>query len=225
MRTYLKLAAAAGSAAALAAAMAPAFAATGAVPVHVLTINKVGGPAVKARAVLKAGIASGKKAVFTIGTAKVTCTAGHVSATVNANPVKPGTARASLTKESLSKCTISVSGVTVKSLKANNLPYMVSVSDATGFPVTVAGTSKVMPISFTATVAVGTTTVSCTYTAASVTGHASNTGNVVRFSKQKLTFATGPDVCKALGTTAVFSATFGPVKDSSVTGSPAVFVN
>ena len=55
----------------------------------------------------------------------------------------------------------------------------------------------------------------------SVSGHASNSGNKITFSKQKFTLSTGA-LCP---TSANFSATFGPVTDSSVTGSPKVFVN
>jgi hypothetical protein len=52
---------------------------------------------------------------------------------------------------------------------------------------------------------------------------ASNTGNTITFSKQKFTGASGGNaLCP---TSAKFSATFGPVIDSSVTGSPKVFVN
>jgi len=221
MRKYLSLAMAAASVVAIVSAMTPAEAAT----THVLTIGKAGGTAVKTKAVLKAGLPSGKSAVFTIGSAKLTCTSASESAKVTSNPVKPGTAKESLTAQSFSKCKISVSGVTLKSLKAGNLPYNVSVSDAKGDPVTVSGTSKSKPLSVTATVAVGTSTLSCTYTAAKITGHASNKGNVVTFSKQKFTFASGGSLCTALGSSAAFSATIGPVTDSSVKGDPKVFVN
>ncbi len=57
---------------------------------------------------------------------------------------------------------------------------------------------------------------------ASVKGKASNTGNTITFSKQKFTKSAGGTLCPA---SANFSATFGPVTDSSVKGSPKVFVN
>jgi len=58
-----------------------------------------------------------------------------------------------------------------------------------------------------------------------VTGHASNTGNKITFSKQKFTLAPNqPSTC-AIAPSSLFSATFGPVRDTSVSGSPKVFVN
>ncbi len=233
MRTYLKLATAGVSAAALAAAMAPAYAATHAAPIHVLTIKRVGGPAVKVGDILKAGIPTGKNATFKLigatTTITVTCTKGSLTSKVTVNPLKLGTAKESVTAQTLSKCTLTgVSGVTLKGLKANNLPYKAKVSDAAGFPVTVSGSSSTKPLSVTATVLVGANPLSCTYTAAKITGHASNTGNVVKFSKQKFTVSSAsPALCGSIAPTATFSATLGPVRDSSVplTPRPRVFVN
>jgi hypothetical protein len=218
VRKYLYLAAAATASAAVVVLPATSALAAG----HVLTISKTGGTAVKTGAVLKAGLAKGKTAVFSLGGEKLTCKSGAFSAKVTANPGKPGKATESLTAQTFSKCKVTgITGVTFKSLKANNLPYKVTVSDAKGNPVTVAGTSKSRPVSFTATVAAGTLTVTCSYKATSVKGHASNTGNTITFSKQKFSGTTG-GLCPA---SANFSATFGPVTDSSVKGSPKVFVN
>jgi len=47
-------------------------------------------------------------------------------------------------------------------------------------------------------------------------------GDTITFSEQKFTKSAGGSSCLA---SANFSATFGPVKDTSVTGSPKVFVN
>lgn len=218
MRKYLYLAAIAASAAVVALPATSAYAAG-----HVLTINKVGGAAVKVGAVLKSGLAKGTSAVFALGPEKLTCTSAVVKATVKTNPVKPGTATESLTAASISKCTVSgVSGVTFKNIKVKNLPYKVSVSDATGFPVKVSGQSKTKPMLVTVNVSLSGMPFSCSYKAASISGHASNTGNKIAFSKQKLTKAGGSSLCPG---TANFSATFGPVRDTSVTGSPKVFVN
>src|SRR5215472_4130414 len=107
----------------------PAALAYAAAPVHVLTINKVGGPAVKVGAVLKSGLAKGKTAVFSLGSEKLTCKSANFSA-----------------------------------------PVKVTVSDATGLPVTVKGTSKTKPIKVAVKVALGTTRVACTYKASSVKG-------------------------------------------------------
>jgi len=212
----------AGIVASAAVVAVPATMASAAARVHVLTIKKVGGPAVRANAVLKSGLAKGKTAVFSLGTEKLTCKSAHFRATVRDNPVKPGTATESLTAETFAKCTVNITGVVVKSIKVLDLPYKVTVSDATGFPVKVSGTSKTMPIKVAVKVALGTTSVACTYKASSIKGHASNTGSTVKFSKQKFTKARGGALCPA---SANFSATFGPVRDTSVTNSPKVFVN
>ncbi len=89
----------------------------------------------------------------------------------------------------------------------------------------VSGTKKSKPISLTATVKLATTTITCTYTAASIAGKASNKGNTIAFSRQKFKFSTGGSLCTSLGNTASFSATYGPVTDTSVKGKPKVFVN
>jgi hypothetical protein len=221
MRKHL-LAVAAASAAVMLLPMASAFASTG----HVLTISKKGGTAVKTKAVLKAGLAKGKTATFALGTtATVTCKTSTFSAKVTSNPKKPGTAKESVTSQTFSKCSVNLSGVTVKSVKVNNLPYNASVSDK-GDVVKVSGTSKSKPLSFTATVVVSGSPISCTDTAASITGKASNSGNTITFTKQKFTAAAGGNpICSSIASTAKFSATYGPVKDSSVKGNPKVFVN
>jgi hypothetical protein len=203
----------------------PAALAYAAAPVHVLTINKVRGPAVKVGAVLKSGLEKNTKAVFSLGTGsiKLSCKSSTVKTTVKTNPVKPGKATESVTALSTAKCTFSGITATLKSLKAVNLPYKASVSDATGFPVTITGPSSTKRVKFSVKVAVGSTTITCNYKASSVNGHASNTGNTISFSKQKFRKAAGSNsLCVA---PAFYSATFGPVKDTSVMLSPKVFVN
>ena len=223
MRKFVPLAAALASAAVVALPMVSADAAV----TRVLTIRKVGGPAVRPDAVLKTHLVKGTNAVFKLGTAgtvKLTCKSARLSATVRSNPVKPGKATESLTAVTVAKCTLSgITGVTFKSIKAKNLPYKVTVSDAKGFPVTVSGQTITKPIKFTVRVAVGTSTIACSYKAASVTGAASNTGSRIAFSKQKFTKAAGSN--SACTGPAFFSAKFGPVRDTSVTNSPKVFVN
>ena len=218
MRKYLYLAASIAASAAVVALPATSASAAG----HVLTIKKTGGTAVKVGAVLKANLVKGTSAVFSLGTEKLTCKAAKFSATVKTNPVKPGTAKESLTAQSFSKCTTNVSGITVKSINVKNLPYHVTVSDGKGHPVKVTGQSKTKPILVTVKAAAGTTTVTCSYKAASLNGSASNTGNKISFAKQKFTKSAGSGFCPA---SANFAGAFGPVVDTSVTGSPKVFVN
>lgn len=217
MRRYLYVAIATASALALA---APAAKAAGS---HVLTTGKLGGPAVAPKAVLTAGLAKGSTATFTTTEVTVTCKKAAFSKRVIANPPAPGTAKLAATKQTFGKCASNVSGVTVKSVKAMNLPYNVAVSDATGDPVTVSGRRTSKPLEFTATISAAGQVFSCSYSAASITGSFSNKDNVVSFSDQPFTFKTGGSLCPT--GTADFTAAFGPIIDSSIKGSPKVFVN
>jgi hypothetical protein len=213
-------------AAALIAAL-PATAAEAA-PVHVLTIGKVGGRAVAPGAVLKASLVPRTTVVFATNLGKLTCTRSTFTAKVVANPAKtrtPATARESITAQTFAGCTIHVTGltVTIKSITVRNLPYNATISDARGFPVRISGRSRAKPLLLTVVVKIGTgTPFSCSVKAASISGTASNRGNVVAFVKQKFVKAAGGAFCPASGT---FSARWGPVRDSSVRGNPAVFVN
>ena len=153
MRKYLYLAAAATASAAVVVLPATSALAAG----HVLTITKTGGTAVKTGAVLKAGLAKGKTAVFALGTEKLTCKSASFSAKVTGNPGKPGTAAESLTSQKFSKCTVNAQRDHVQEHQGQQPAVQGdSVSDAKGFPVTVSGSSKSKPISFTVTVALGT---------------------------------------------------------------------
>jgi hypothetical protein len=201
-------------------------AAAAAAPVHVLTTGKVGGKAVAPKAVLKASLKPRTSVVFSTNLGKLTCTKSTFTAKVISNPAKgarPATATESITAETFSGCRISVKGVTIKSSSVGNLPYNAAISDAKGNPVKISGRSKAKPLLLTVVVQIGTgKPFSCGVKAASIVGAASNKGNVIAFVKQKFTKASGGAFCPASGT---FSATYGPVKDTSVKGSPAVFVN
>jgi len=186
----------------------------------VLTITKVGGTNVAVGAKLSASLKSGTDAVFSDGTeGSVSCAKSTVTETVKTNPAAPGTAKLSITKLTLSKCTASISGitVTVKSVTDYKPPFKATVSDATGFPVTVTKPGFVVVASADGE------TVTCTYQAATITGAASNTGSAVAFTDQAFTVVSGSNsLCPSGGDLTV---TYAPVKDKSVTGNPKVFVN
>lgn len=193
-----------------------------AAPVHVLTRGKAGGPAVAPGAVLKASLAARTTVVFSTTLGKLTCTRSTFTAKVVTTPVKPGTARESITAETFSSCKISFPGITIKSITVGNLPYHATVSDARGHPVHISGRIKTRPLLVTVKVQAGSATITCSVKAASISGTASNRGNVIAFVRQKFVKAAGPRICPASGT---FSASYGPVRDASVRGTPAVFVN
>jgi hypothetical protein len=213
-------------AAALIAAL-PATAAEAA-PAHVLTIGRVGGPAVAVNAVLKASLAPRTTAVFVTNLGRLTCTRSTFTAKVVANPVKtarPATARESITAQTFGGCTTHVTGftVTIKSITVLNLPYNATISDARGNPVRISGRTRAKPLLLTVVIKINNgAPFSCSVKAASIAGTASNRGNVVAFVNQKFVKAAGGAFCPASGT---FSARWGPVRDSSVRGNPAVFVN
>jgi len=218
MRKVLYCAIVAASALGIASPVASAQTAS----VHVLTIRTAAGPAVKAHAVLRVGLAHGTTAVFSLGSEMLTCKSLRFTAKVTSNPARTGTARESLTTEKVSKCKTNVKGVTVSSVKVSNLPFNVTVSDAAGLPVKVSGRSGTKPIRVTVVAKLGSVSLPCSYRRASLTGHASNTGNVISFAGLTFVKAAGSSFCPA---SALFTATFGPVRDVSVAGSPKVFVN
>lgn len=194
---------------------------------HVLTINRVGGPAVKVGAILKANLKVNTKARFVnpSNTAMgVFCSRASLRNKVVRNPLRRGTAVESLTAQTFSRCTTrGLGGATVNRVVVRNLPYTTKVSDATGFPITVTKPRSVLKTSITIT-ALGST-FTCTYTKATLRGNASNVGSVNIFKNQVFVRSAGPStLCLAKGS---FSATFGPLRDFSVgtTTHPRVFVN
>lgn len=221
VRKYLYLAVAAASAAVLA---APIIAdAAPAAHSRVLTIRKVGGTAVKGGATLKASLAKGASAVFSIGPITISCKQSSFTAKVIRNPTKPGKATESITAESIGKCVVSGFPMAkVTKDKVLNLPYNSSVSDKRKFPVAISGRNRSKPIELFATVSLGTSSLSCTYKATTIAGTASNRTNTITIVKQKFVLASGAG-CPS--NPAFFTAKYGPVKDTSVRGNPKVFVN
>ncbi|WP_329486103.1 Tat pathway signal sequence domain protein [Kitasatospora sp. NBC_01246] len=223
MRISRTLGAAALAAVALAtAAVTPAQAAGSAV----LTHTSVGGPAVAVGDVLTANLVPGSYATFyssATGTSGIKCAVSAFSATVTSNPAAPGVATESLNSHTFSSCTANVIGVTgVKSITVNNLPYTNSVSDAAGNPVTLSPTAA-GPLQTTVVLntILGTTT--CVYRApGSISGTTDNAGQTIGFASQAFAKVSGPSTCFATG---YFTATYGPVIDSSVAGNPHVYIN
>lgn len=234
MPRYRPVVLAAACALALVAPASAAYAATAqhAAAKPVLTIGKKGGPAVKKRAVLKASLPKGTDAVFALGSFSATCKSSTLHAKVTANPSSRGKATLSLTQATISKCTLkgAPTGVSLTGVKVLSLPYDVTINSAKRFPVTIAGRSSAKPLSLQATIdasSLGAGTLTCVYTAPKVTGHASSTGNKVSLVKQKLTLdaaASSSTEC-GLAPSVTFSATYGPVRDTTVRHSPKVFFN
>jgi hypothetical protein len=96
------------------------------------------------------------------------------------------------------------------------VPDRTTISDARGHPVTVFRPSATIKLSTT----IGPLT--CSYSARRISGHFSNVGSLVSFSRQVLNRSGGSTLCPARG---ALTATYGPVVDMSVIGHPHVFVN
>lgn len=224
MRKYLYAAPLTAAALVLATPAALAHTATPRTATHVLTISKLRGKAVKPGAVLKASLAKGTTVTISLAGNKATCKKASFALKVVTNPAAKGKAKLLVTSEKVSSCKIT--GVTVNSITAGNLPYNATVSDAKGDPVKLSGTSTSTPIQFTATISFGGGSIACSYDAATSTGHASNTHHVVTFKSQKFTPDPGnTGLCLDLKGAALFTASFGPIRDTSVSKSPIVFVN
>lgn len=194
----------------------------------VLTIGKAGGPAVKKGAVLKASLAKRASATFALGTFTATCKSSTVRAKVTANPSRPGRATLSVTGQTFGKCSLSTTLATLQSITAVNLPYAATVSTAKGDPVAIRESKKSKPVGFEAVITFSGMKLTCAYTAKKASGRASNRGNKVSFVKQPFTLnkaLSSSPLCTAAASTATFSATYGPVRDTSVRHSPKVFVS
>lgn len=192
----------------------------------VLTIKKVGGTAVKKGATLKASLAPKSSITFTLGDiGSASCSKSSISAKVTSNT--SSSAKLSLKSQTLSGCSTTISGVTISSVTAVDLPYNVTVKP--GGKVTVSGTSKSKPVGLKAVAALGSTTLTCVFTASSVRAKASNKGNSISVSKATLTLnkkLTGASyaTCSEVGTSTTLSLKYGPLTDSSAKGAK-VFVS
>jgi hypothetical protein len=200
MRTF-RYAAAAAAAAAI--GLLPAVSASAAGTV--LTYGSAGGTSVAVGDVLTSSLVPGTYATLyttTTGTTGIKCAASTFSATVTDNPAAPGTATESLTGQTFSSCTTNFTGTTgVRSVTIGNLPRTTTV--ASGGVVTVAG-----PVNATLSLNSVLGTVTCNYTASSLTGTASNTDNSITFTNQGFTLVSGSSLCPSIG---YWSAKYAPV--------------
>jgi hypothetical protein len=190
----------------------------------VLTVTKVGGTAVKKGATLKASLAAKSAVTFSLGSiGSASCAKSSISAKVTSNT--SSSAKLSLKTQSVSKCTTTISGVTISSVVAVNLPYNVTVKP--GGKVTVSETKSSKPIGLEANAMLGTTPLTCVFTAKSVSAKASNKGNTITVSNatltlnKKLTPSKSYSTCAEVGKTTKVSLKYGPLKD----GSKKVFVS
>lgn len=229
-KTWLLAATAAAAAMVLPAASASAMvrpAASAATTPKVLTIDAAGGTNAGTKQLFQAGLQKGTSLTFSFSlsglTVTIACTKSYATMRGETNPVLPGTATESLNKLNASLCTATasqsglVSGVQSISFTT---PNATTISDATGDPVTVTGPV----VTFTMNTVVGAVT--CGYSATSISGAFSDTGSLMTFANQAFnTLQAGSNSLCPTTTGVTLSATYGPLKDLSVTGRPVVFVN
>jgi len=189
--------------------------------VNVLTTGSLGGPNVAVNDVISSGLKTGTTANFfttATGTTGVKCSVSNFTGSVLGNPAAGGDATESLTAQNFSSCTSNIFGVTaVNSIIIQNLPYSATLN----------GASKVLTVSGTIRAAVSLQSafgaVNCTYQRASgsFTGNANNADNSLNFSGVQFTKSAGSGLCPA---NSFFSAAYAPARDTTVAGSPLVFV-
>ncbi|MFI6703433.1 Tat pathway signal sequence domain protein [Streptomyces sp. NPDC050509] len=205
-------------------AMGPASAAgTSAEAGNVLTYGSAAGSAVAVGDVLTSSLRSGTTVAIRTtsgGTTGITCTSSQFTVAVTGNPAAPGTATESLTGHTFGGCTSNILGTTgVQSITVEHLPFTTSVTSAGGLTVA-AGSAGVVQTTVKLSTILGTTT--CVYTSTGLNGTTSNTDNSITFANQLFSRSSGPITCPA---SSYFSAKYGPVKDTSQSGSPSVYVN
>ncbi|MQS10945.1 Tat pathway signal sequence domain protein [Streptomyces kaniharaensis] len=192
----------------------------------VLTTGSLGGPAATVGDVLTASLLPGTSATFydsATSTKGISCAVSSFSATVTDNPAAPGNAVEQLNTQTFDSCTSNVMGVTgVQSITVDNLSYTNTVGDGPGSPVTLApGAAGPMQTTVVLNTILGS--VSCVYQqAASISGTTSNTDNSIGFAAQPFGLSSGSSLCSSTG---YFTATYGPVTDTSAAGSPLIYVN
>jgi hypothetical protein len=186
--------------------------------VNVLTYGSLGGPNVAVgdseSAPLKAGTGGAKFMSTAGGTTGITCAVSSFGGAVTGNPASPGVATGTLTTQSFSSCTDTISLATVKSVTVNNLPFTINVNSTTK-AVTVTGT-----VQTTVVLSSPIGQINCVYQAnnLTVTGSADNADNSIKFVNQQFNRTQGTNLCFA---TAFFSANYAPVTGPG----GAVFVN
>jgi hypothetical protein len=194
----------------------------------VLTTGKVGGTNVAAKATLSASLPKKGTVTFSVGSIfGASCPTASMTFSVVKNPAKPGSASLNLTKSTVGgKCKFSGTlgpDVTSLSMSLKKAPYAATISDAKGDPVTI--TNEVVKVVVVTSIS-GVGTLTCYYTAKTLKGAYSNKNSGISFSKQKLTLVkSGSSADCEDVKSATYKATYAPTKDTSVKGSPSVFVN
>jgi hypothetical protein len=133
------------------------------------------------------------------------CKQAIIAATVTSNPPAPGTASASYVPQ-FGSCT----GSTVRSVTFDGAPVVMKLSS--GGQVTLNGAMQMQ-------VVYAGSNAPCGYEASTIAGTAAGDGRSITFTDQEYLQSSGPATCPP---SLRFSATYGPLVDSSQGGVPVV---
>lgn len=198
---------------AIAAAAACALAVVPAVPASaatdVLTVGSVGGTNAAPGDGIDMPLAAGTVATF----GSVTCTGADLGATVTGNPPAPGTAKLSISTATIGGCTGGPPGTHGVAVALGNLPISMSIASS--------GTVTVISPRVALTFSTSIGTITCVYSASSVTGMFSNADSSITFTNVQIPKASGPSLCQP---TLSVTVKFAPVTDTTQ-GGQRVFVN
>lgn len=185
-----------------------------------------GGANVAVADTLSSGLATSATAQFTTtatGTAGISCTTSTISAAVSTNPAAPGTATASM-GFTVGGCASTLPNPPYKLVSAaqiKNGPFPTSFADTINLPVSVAaGATGSFSATFTIATSIGN--IICVYASAAIAGNYANANNTVQFTAQYLPRTGGAAACPA---GVYFTATYGPLADTTMAGAPSVTVN
>jgi hypothetical protein len=197
--------------------------------VNVLTTGSLGGPNVAVNDTVSSGLKSGTTANFfttATGSTGVKCSVSQFTASILTNPGAGGIATENLTGQTFpaATCTTNVAGTSrVNSITINNLPYSATVNGTSKVLTVTAGAAGPIQASVSLQSFLGA--VNCTYRlptgVTSFTGNASNTDNSLTFTNVQFSKSAGSGLCPG---SSFFSATYAPAQDTTVAGSPLVFV-
>ena len=209
-----------------AAAAAPAAAA----PVNVLTYGAPGpgGPNVPPGHVLTGNLQAGTQATFLTapgGPVGTRCSVSNIGVQVLGNPVAPGVATTRLSALGFGGCVSTIPGSTVLSVTENNLPNNnVLFNDAAGFPVQFVPAGA--PVQLTIVESVPGAVLNCVWqpVGSIYQGNFANPGNRLIVANQRIQLVGGP-AGPCGGPLQFMSFTYQPVVESSIPGTPPVFVN
>lgn len=226
----LKAFAVATAAAVLTTAAVIGTASAAAAPVSVLTYGAPGpgGPNVPPGHTLTGNLQAGTNATFFTapgGPVGTRCSVSNIGVQVLSNPTAPGTAVTRLAALGFGACVSTIPGSTVLSVTENNLPNNnVLFNDSAGFPVQFVPAGA--PVQLTIVESVPGAVLNCVWqpVGSIYQGNYANPGNRLIVANQRIQLVGGPPgPCG--GTLQFMSFTYQPVLDSTVSGTPPVFVN